>query len=619
MTDTAATRQSVQNTTFAVLFAIGFCHMLNDMMQALLPAIYPSLKQDFHLNFTQIGLITLAYQITASLLQPMVGYFSDRKPMPYSLAAGAVFTLIGLLGLSIAGSYGAILICAMVIGIGSAVFHPESSRVARMASGGRHGLAQSVFQLGGNTGSALGPLLAAGLVASYGQRSIAWAGLLALTSIIVLYNVGTWYKHHGLARMHHHSQAHHNLSSMKVWVSMTVLLMLMFSKFFYLASITSYYTFYLIQTFHVSLVNAQVHLFLFLGAVAAGTMAGGPLGDRFGRKYVIWLSILGILPFTMALPYANLFWTSILSVIIGVVLASAFPAIVVYAQELLPGRVGMISGMFFGFSFGMGGIGAAVLGWLADQTSITFVYKVCAFLPAIGLLTAFLPNIGGAKTADTGGGSRAVTIQDVARKYAVAVSPAIRALIDSSDPADPIARQFLPDVAELTVTPEELADPIADEAHAPVKGIVHRHPDRVLLKAVNACPVYCRFCFRREMVGPGKGGLTPSELADALAYIRSRPEIWEVILTGGDPFILSPRRMRQITDALAQTGHVKIVRWHSRVPVVEPERVTDELASALIAPGITSWVAIHANHPRELGPRCARRHHPPRQSGRHTW
>ena len=397
MTDTTATRQAVQNTTFAVLFAIGFCHMLNDMMQALLPAIYPSLKQDFHLNFTQIGLITLAYQITASLLQPMVGYFSDKKPRPYSLAAGAIFTLIGLLGLSIAGSYGAILICAMVIGIGSAVFHPKSSRVARMASGGRHGLAQSVFQLGGNTGSALGPLLAAALVARYGQHSIAWAGLLALISIIVLYNVGNWYKHHGLARMHHHSQAHHTLSSMKVWVSMTVLLMLMFSKFFYLASITSYYTFYLIQTFHVSLVNAQVHLFLFLGAVAAGTMAGGPLGDRFGRKYVIWLSILGILPFTMALPYANLFWTSILSLIIGVVLASAFPAIVVYAQELLPGRVGMISGMFFGFSFGMGGVGAAVLGWLADQTSITFVYKVCAFLPAIGLLTAFLPNIGGQK------------------------------------------------------------------------------------------------------------------------------------------------------------------------------------------------------------------------------
>jgi FSR family fosmidomycin resistance protein-like MFS transporter len=399
MTDTTATRQAVQNTTFAVLFAIGFCHMLNDMMQALLPAIYPSLKQDFHLSFTQIGLITLAYQITASLLQPMVGYFSDKKPMPYSLSTSAVFTLIGLLGLSIAGSYRAIVICAMLIGVGSAVFHPEASRVARMASGGRHGLAQSMFQVGGNTGSALGPLLAAALVASYGQRSIAWAGLLALASIIVLYNVGTWYKHHGLARMRHHTHAHHNLSSIKVWVSMTILLMLMFSKFFYLASITSYYTFYLIQTFHVSVANAQVHLFLFLGAVAAGTMLGGPLGDRFGRKYVIWLSILGILPFTMALPYVNLFWISILSVFIGVVLASAFPAIVVYAQELLPGRVGMISGMFFGFSFGMGGVGAAVLGWLADQTSITFVYKVCAFLPAIGILTAFLPNIGGDKNA----------------------------------------------------------------------------------------------------------------------------------------------------------------------------------------------------------------------------
>jgi FSR family fosmidomycin resistance protein-like MFS transporter len=393
MTDTTATRQTVQNTTFAVLFAIGFCHMLNDMMQALLPAIYPSLKQDFHLNFTQIGLITLAYQITASLLQPMVGYFSDKKPMPYSLAAGAVFTLIGLLGLSIAGSYGAILICAMVIGIGSAVFHPESSRVARMASGGRHGLAQSVFQLGGNTGSALGPLLAAGLVASYGQRSIAWAGLLALTSIIVLYNVGTWYKHHGLARMHHHSQAHHNLSSMKVWVSMTVLLMLMFSKFFYLASITSYYTFYLIDRFDLSTQAAQICLFVFMAAVAVGTVAGGPIGDRFGRKAVIWGSILGVLPFTLALPYVGLTATIVLSVAIGLILASAFSAILVYAQELMPGRVGTVAGLFFGLAFGMGGAGAAVLGALADHTSVAFVYEVCSFLPLIGLLTAFLPNV----------------------------------------------------------------------------------------------------------------------------------------------------------------------------------------------------------------------------------
>jgi FSR family fosmidomycin resistance protein-like MFS transporter len=372
--------------------------LLNDMMQALLPAIYPTLKQDFHLNFTQIGLITLAYQITASLLQPMVGYFSDRKPRPYSLATGMVATLIGLVMLGSAASYGMILFCAMLIGIGSAVFHPESSRVARMASGGRHGLAQSLFQVGGNTGSALGPLLAAAMVVRYGQHSIAWAGALALLGIVILYNVGTWYKHHGLARMRS-SRAHeaHGLPRDKIVTSMVILLLLIFSKYFYLASITSYFTFYLIHTFHVSVQTAQVHLFLFLGAVAAGTLAGGPLGDKFGRKYVIWFSILGILPFTMALPYANLFWTSILTVIIGMVMASAFPAIVVYAQELLPGRVGMISGLFFGFSFGMGGIGAAVLGWLADQTDIAFVYKVCAFLPAIGLLTMFLPNIGSYK------------------------------------------------------------------------------------------------------------------------------------------------------------------------------------------------------------------------------
>jgi MFS transporter, FSR family, fosmidomycin resistance protein len=398
MTDTTAARQVAHNTTFVVLFAISFCHLLNDMMQALLPAIYPSLKSDFHLSFTQIGMITLVYQITASLLQPAVGYVSDLKPRPYSLAAGMVSTLIGLVFLSIAGSYGVILLCAMLIGVGSAVFHPESSRVARMASGGRHGLAQSLFQVGGNTGSALGPLLAAALVASYGQHSIAWAAVMALLGIVILYNVGTWYKHHGLARMKS-QRAHedHQLPGSTVLISMVILLMLIFSKYFYLASITSYYTFYLIHAFHVSVAGAQVHLFLFLAAVAAGTMAGGPLGDRFGRKYVIWFSILGALPFTLVLPYANLFWTSILSVAIGTILASAFPAIVVYAQELLPGKVGMISGMFFGFAFGMGGIGAAVLGWLADQTSITFVYKVCAFLPAIGLLTMFLPDIGGHK------------------------------------------------------------------------------------------------------------------------------------------------------------------------------------------------------------------------------
>ena len=400
MTDAAIARQTAHNTTFAVLFAIAFSHLLNDMMQSLIPAIYPNLKADFHLSFAQIGIITLVNQITASLLQPAVGYFSDLRPRPYSLATGMIATLIGLLLLSVAGSYPVILLSVMLIGVGSAVFHPESSRVARMASGGRHGLAQSLFQVGGNTGSAIGPLLAAVLVAVYGQHSVAWAGGLALLGILILYNVGTWYKHHGLARMRS-ARPHedHGLSRSKIVTSMVILLLLIFSKYFYLASITSYYTFYLIHTFHLSVRSAQVHLFIFLAAVAAGTLAGGPLGDKFGRKYVIWLSILGILPFTLVLPYANLFWTTILSVFIGVGVASAFPAIVVYAQELLPGRVGMISGLFFGFSFGMGGIGAAVLGWLADLTDITFVYKVCSVLPAIGLLTAFLPNIGGHKPA----------------------------------------------------------------------------------------------------------------------------------------------------------------------------------------------------------------------------
>lgn len=395
MTDTAASaRQTAHNTTYAVLFAIAFSHLLNDMMQSLIPAIYPNLKADFHLSFAQIGIISLVNQITASLLQPAVGYFSDLKPKPYSLATGMIATLFGLLMLSVANSYVMILFSVMLIGVGSAVFHPESSRVARMASGGRHGLAQSLFQVGGNTGSAIGPLLAAVLVVRYGQHSVAWAGALALLGIVILYNVGTWYKHHGLARMRG-ARAHedHGLPKRKVMTSMIILLTLIFSKYFYLASITSYYTFYLIHSFHVSVQTAQIHLFIFLAAVAAGTLAGGPLGDKFGRKYVIWLSILGILPFTLALPYANLFWTSVLSVIIGMGVASAFPAIVVFAQELLPGRVGMISGLFFGFSFGMGGIGAAVLGWLADLTDIVFVYKVCSVLPALGLLTAFLPNL----------------------------------------------------------------------------------------------------------------------------------------------------------------------------------------------------------------------------------
>jgi FSR family fosmidomycin resistance protein-like MFS transporter len=360
----------------------------------VIPAIYPTLKADFHLNFAQVGLITLAFQCTASLLQPAVGFFSDIKPMPYSLAVGMVATLAGLLALSVAGSYPVVLIAAMLVGLGSSVFHPESSRVARMASGGRHGLAQSLFQVGGNTGSALGPLSAAFLVAIWGQHAVAWYAACAVLAIVILYNVGTWYKHHGLARIRHANKqlAETRLPRGKVAASIAILLLLIFSKYFYLASIGSYFTFYLIHRFGVSVQVAQLHLFLFLGAVAAGTFMGGPLGDRFGRKYVIWFSILGMLPFTLILPYADLFWTGVLSMIVGVIMASAFPAIVVYAQELLPGKVGMISGLFYGFSFGMGGLGAAVLGALADATSIEYVYKVCAFLPLIGLLTVFLPN-----------------------------------------------------------------------------------------------------------------------------------------------------------------------------------------------------------------------------------
>jgi len=383
----------VHDTSFAVLGAIGLGHLLNDMMQSLIPAIYPNLKTQFNLSFAQIGLVTLAFQFTASLLQPAVGYYADIKPMPYSLALGMVSTLVGLVVLSMAPSYLIVLFAAVLVGLGSAVFHPEASRVARMASGGRYGLAQSVFQVGGNTGQAISPLTAAVLVATYGQRSIIWYAGAALLGIVVLFQVGTWYKHHGLARIksHHHIK-HPELSRKKVFWSLMVLLALIFSKFFYLSSIGSYYTFYLIHTFGVSVQNAQVHLFFFLAAVAVGTLVGGPLGDKIGRKYVIWFSILGMLPFTLMLPYADLFWTGILSVIIGLIMASAFPAIVVYAQELLPGRVGMISGLFFGLSFGLSAIGAAVLGALADATSLGYVYKLCAYLPAIGLLTVFLPN-----------------------------------------------------------------------------------------------------------------------------------------------------------------------------------------------------------------------------------
>ncbi|HYS62945.1 MAG TPA: MFS transporter [Paraburkholderia sp.] len=385
----------VQRTVYSVLGAISFSHLLNDMIQSLILAIYPMLKDNFSLSFGQIGLITLTYQITASLLQPLVGIYTDKHPKPYSLPVGMGFTLAGLLLMSIAPNFGVLLVAAALVGCGSSVFHPESSRVARMASGGRHGLAQSLFQVGGNAGSSLGPLLAALIVIPHGQRSIAWFSVAALVAIVVLTQIGRWYKQHPSVKKARSQAGHATLSRNKVMFAMGVLILLVFSKYFYLASINSYFTFYLIDKFHLPVQAAQVHLFVFLAAVAAGTVIGGPIGDRIGRKYVIWVSILGVAPFTLLLPYANLFWTGVLTVVIGVVLASAFSAILVYAQELIPGKVGMVAGLFFGFAFGMGGIGAAVLGQLADATSITYVYKVCSFLPLIGVLTVFLPDVEG--------------------------------------------------------------------------------------------------------------------------------------------------------------------------------------------------------------------------------
>jgi MFS transporter, FSR family, fosmidomycin resistance protein len=389
-------------TVFAVLLAISFCHLLNDMMQSLLPAIYPDLKTGFGLTFGQIGIVSLVYQMTASILQPLVGLYADRRPTPLALPGGTLFSLAGLVVLSIAHSYLVLLLSASLLGMGSSVFHPESSRVARMASGGRHGLAQSLFQVGGNVGQALGPLAAALVVVRWGQSSLMFFALLALLSCAILWNVATWYKHHGLARLTRSAArktTHVQLPPGSVRRGMSVLLALVFSKYVYLASLTSYFTFYLIHRFGLTVRDAQLELFVFLAAVAVGTILGGPIGDRIGRKRVIWFSILGALPFTLALPYANLFWTGPLVVIIGLILASAFPAIVVFAQELVPGKVGMISGLFFGLAFGMGGLGAAGLGALADRVGIERVYSVCAFLPLIGLLAAFLPNIEQRKAA----------------------------------------------------------------------------------------------------------------------------------------------------------------------------------------------------------------------------
>jgi FSR family fosmidomycin resistance protein-like MFS transporter len=384
-----------EQTVFVILAALSVCHFLNDMMQSLLAALYPVFKTNYGLSFAQIGLLAFAFQLTASLLQPLVGWYTDRRPRPRFLTLGMGCTFTGLLLLAWAGHYWLLVVAASVVGFGSAVFHPESSRIARVASGGRHGLAQSLFQVGGNTGSAIGPLLAAFLVMPRGQHSVAWFSLAALLAMSVLWWVGGWAHGRVAARRKaaaHAATADLRLPKKQVIMAICVLVVLIFSKYMYLASLTSYYTFYLIETFHVSVRLSQILLFVFLGAMAAGTIIGGPVGDRIGRRSVIWMSILGVFPFTLVLPYASLFWTVVLTAIIGLILASAFPAIIVYAQELVPGRVGAISGLFFGFAFGMGGLAAAVLGVVADWKGIGFVYQVCSFLPLLGLFTVFLPK-----------------------------------------------------------------------------------------------------------------------------------------------------------------------------------------------------------------------------------
>lgn len=390
---TPTTTSTSSPLVMRIIGAVALAHLVNDLIQAVLPSIYPLLKDSYGLTFTQIGLITLTFQITASLLQPWVGYYTDRHPNPLVLPIGSLCTLIGILMLAVVGSFPMILLASALIGIGSSTFHPEASRIARLASGGRFGLAQSTFQVGGNTGSALGPLLAAAVIIPFGQGHVAWFGLIALFSVGLLYAISRWYRTHlNLFKLKQGQAASHGLSKGRVTGALVVLAFLIFSKFFYMSSITSYFTFYLIEKFDLSVANSQLYLFLFLGAVAAGTFFGGPIGDRIGRKAVIWFSILGAAPFTLALPYADLFWTSVLSVIIGFILASAFSAIVVYAQELVPGNVGMIAGIFFGLMFGFGGIGAALLGYLADSHGILFVYNLCSYLPLLGIMAILLPR-----------------------------------------------------------------------------------------------------------------------------------------------------------------------------------------------------------------------------------
>lgn len=397
--DAAPMRKEARGkTVYPVILAISFGHLLNDMMQSVIPAVYPLIKKEFSLSFTEIGLITLTFQLTASLLQPFVGFFTDKRPFPMSLSAGMAFTFAGLLLFSLSGTFELLLVSVGLVGVGSSIFHPESSRVAHMASGGKKGLAQSIFQVGGNAGSALGPLLAALIVAPFGMQGVSWVALAAVVGMILLWRVGRWYGNHLELRRAKNDSGERSrpfLSRRRILGALGILLILIFSKYFYLAGMTSYFTFFLIDKFHVTAQQSQLFLFAFLAAVAIGTIIGGPLGDRFGRKYVIWLSILGAAPFTLLLPYVSLFWTIVLSVIVGVIIASAFSAILVYATDLVPGKVGTIAGLFFGLAFGLGGIGSAVLGNLADHTSIAFVFSVCAFLPLIGVVTGFLPDVEG--------------------------------------------------------------------------------------------------------------------------------------------------------------------------------------------------------------------------------
>jgi len=384
----------VQKTVFPILFSIAFAHLLNDLLQAVIPAAYPILKDNYHLTFTQIGLITFAYQMAASILQPLVGLYTDKRPKPYSQIFGMCFTLSGILLLAFASSFTIIIVSVILVGIGSSIFHPEASRISFLASGGKRGLAQSIFQLGGNAGTALGPLLVALIVVPNSQQYIVWFAIVAVIAIIVLGRIAVWYQHHLSLRSANKAPVElPDISQGMVVISVIILLVMIFSKFFYMASMSSYFTFYLIDKFGLSVQDAQFHLVLFLASCAVGTLIGGPLGDKFGRKYVIWFSVLGVAPFTLLLPYADLFWTGVLSVVIGIIISSAFPAILVYAQELLPKKLGMVSGLFYGFAFGMGGLGSALLGNLADHTSIEYVYYLCSYLPLIGIIALFLPNL----------------------------------------------------------------------------------------------------------------------------------------------------------------------------------------------------------------------------------